>query len=298
MNWTPLTFDWNHTRAFLVTAEEGSLSAAAKALNMTQPTLSRQVSALETALGLQLFERVGQRLILTQCGHRLLEKARLMGDTALGFALVAASQDTELTGKVTISCSELDAVFRLPKLVAQLRNSEPSIDIELVVTNKASDLKRREADIAIRGFRPDEPDLIARKLGGETIWLYGTQDYVENLPKSLSSAHPGSLQVISFEDTQTVASILNAKGWGLSMDNFQVTTSYQMSQLSLCQQGLGVIFLPEDIGDNDPQLKKAFPENGPVYTLSRWLVCHQELRTTPRIRRVYDYLADKLSCQT
>ena len=163
MNWASVNFDWNHTRAFLVTAEEGTLTAAAKALGMTQPTLSRQVSALEAQLGIRLFERVGQRLVLTDSGVELLEHARLMGSTALQFSLAATGQSQQLEGSVTVSAGELDAVFRLPKIIATLRREEPGIDIEVIVTNEASDLKRREADIAIRSFRPTQNDLIAKK---------------------------------------------------------------------------------------------------------------------------------------
>jgi DNA-binding transcriptional LysR family regulator len=142
INWKSINFDWNRTRAFLVTAEEGTLSAAAKALGMTQPTLSRQVAALEAEMGVTLFERVGQRLVLTDSGVKLLEHARSMGNAALQFSLSATGQSQQLVGSVVISAGELDAAFRLPKIIAKLRRQEPGIDIEVVVTNEPSDLKR------------------------------------------------------------------------------------------------------------------------------------------------------------
>ncbi len=295
MNWKALKFDWNHTRAFLVTAEEGTLSAAAKALNMTQPTLSRQVAALEAQMGVTLFERVGQRLVLTHSGMELLEHARAMGTAAQQFSLSAAGQSQQLEGSVVISVGELDAVFRLPKLIAKLRKEEPGIDIEVVVTNEASDLKRREADIAIRSFRPTQNDLIAKKLGDEIIWLYGTQDYLAQLPPCSKPADITDIQIIGFNQSNAVSEVLNQQGWNLSSDNFRLITSFQMLQLELCKQGLGVIFFPEDLGDKDPSLVRGFEHLGPAFQLPVWLVCHQELRTSLRVRRVFDFIAHELS---
>ena len=166
MNWKSVKFDWNNARAFLVTAEEGTLSAAAKALGLTQPTLSRQVAALEAEMGVTLFERVGQRLVLTESGLALLQHARSMGDAASKFSLAASGQSQQLEGAVAISVSELDAVFRLPEIISGLRKSEPGIDIEVVVTNEPSDLKRREADIAIRSVRQTQQDMQTTNGGG------------------------------------------------------------------------------------------------------------------------------------
>ena len=133
MNWKSVNFDWNHIRAFLVTAEEGTLSAAAKSLGLTQPTLSRQVCALEAELSLMLFERVGQRLVLTNSGLELLEHAREMGNAALDFSLAAKGQAQKIEGNVIVSASELTATYMLPKIIAKLRREEPGIDIEVVV---------------------------------------------------------------------------------------------------------------------------------------------------------------------
>jgi DNA-binding transcriptional LysR family regulator len=298
MNWIAVNFDWNHTRAFLVTAEEGTLSAAAKSLGLTQPTLSRQVAALETEIGITLFERVGQRLVLTESGAELLVHARAMSDAALQFSLAATGQSQKLEGSVAISVGELDAVFRLPKLIAKLRHEEPGIEIEVVVTNEPSDLKRREADIAIRSFRPTQNDLIAKKLGEESIWLYGTPDYLARLPPFPTLSNLTNLQIIGFDRSNAVSQVLNQQGWQLSKQNFQLITSFQLLQLELCKEGLGVIFFPEEMGDKDPILVRAFEHLGPAIQLPIWLVCHQELHTNLRVRRVFDFIAEELSQST
>lgn len=295
MNWKAIKFDWNNSRAFLVTAEEGTLSAAAKALGLTQPTLSRQVAALEAEMGITLFERVGQRLVLTESGLELLEHVRSMGNAALQFSLTATGQSQQIEGTVVISAGELDAVFRLPKIIAQLRQKEPGIDIEVVVTNETSDLKRREADIAIRNYRPTQNDLIAKKIGEENIWLYGTPDYLKQIPKPYEISDQSNIQIIGFDRSNSVLEMLNPKGWQLSSKNFRLITSFQLLQLELCKEGLGIIFFPEDMGDNDSELVRVFENLGPAMQLPVWLVCHQELRTNLRVKRVFDFFAEKLS---
>jgi DNA-binding transcriptional LysR family regulator len=295
MNWKPVTFDWNHTRAFLVTAEEGTLSAAAKALDMTQPTLSRQVAALEAELGVTLFERVGQRLVLTDSGAGLLEHARSMSNQALLFSLAASGQSQQIEGLVVVSVGELDAVYRLPKIIAKLRRVEPGISVEIIVTNEPSDLKRREADIAVRNFRPTQNDLIVKKLGDENIWLYGTPGYLEQIPKFSDIAELTDIQIIGFDQSNLISELLNKQGWQLSKHNFQVMTSFQPLQLELCKEGLGTLFFPEDLGDKEIGLARAFEPMGPVMQLPVWLVCHQELRTSLRVRRVFDFIAKELS---
>jgi len=297
MTWKSVNFDWNHIRAFLVTAEEGTLSAAAKALGLTQPTLSRQVSALETDLGLTLFERVGQRLVLTNSGLELLEQAREMGNAALEFSLTATGQSEQIEGSVIVSASELTAAYMLPKIIAKLRQEEPGIDIEVVVTNEPSDLKRREADIAIRSFHPTQNDLIAKKLGKEAIWLYCTQKYLDTLPQIKDYAELKDIQIIGFDRSNSVSEILDKQGWKLSSQNFSLVTSCQLMQVALCKEGQGMMFFPENISDREPNLVRAFAHMGPIMELPIWLVCHQELRTSLRVRRVFDFIATELKKQ-
>lgn len=294
MNWSAINFDWNHARAFHATVQEGSLSAAAKVLGMTQPTLSRQVAALEAELSITLFERVGQRLVLTDSGSKLVEHVNSMSQAALQFSLAASGQSQQIEGSVVISASQLDAAMRLPKIIAELYREEPLITIEVIVTNEPSDLLRREADIAIRNFRPTQNDLIAKKLGQEAIRLYGTRAYVQQFAEKSSYEDLEAIQIIGFDRRNAVADLLNSQGWKLGKKNFQLLTSFQLLQLGLCKEGLGLIFFPEDMGDNDAELVRAFEQEEPLMTLPVWLVCHQELRTSLRVRRVFDFIADRL----
>ncbi|MFO6425366.1 LysR family transcriptional regulator [Motilimonas sp. KMU-193] len=293
MKWDSINFDWNRTRAFLLTAEEGSLSAAAKALGVSQPTLSRQVAALEQELGVLLFHRSGHALTLTDHGIALLNVVREMGDAASRFAMVAQGHAGSLSGNVVISACELDALFRLPKVLAKLRQAEPLISIEVIVTNQVSDLKRREADIAIRNFKPTQNNLIIRKLGEETIHLYATPEYLSAMPKTPKASQ---LQIIGFSDSESMLAQLNQQGWPVTQANMMLCTDNQSLQMQLCYQHLGLIYLTQEAGDSDPKLQRAFAGQLPPLNLPIWLVCHQELRTNLRIKRVFDFLAAEL-CQ-
>ncbi len=293
MDWTATQFDWNRARAFLVTAEEGSYSAAARALGTTQPTLGRQVTSLEQELGVALFERVGNNLELTESGLRLLEHVRRMAESAMAFSVTARGQVKGLQGSVVISVSEVDAYFRLPAVIARLRKSEPGIEVELVVSNETSDLKRREADIAIRSFRPTQADLIARKLQEENIWLYGTTNYVAGFADK-TPAEAANIQLLGWDREKTIERMLNPKGWQLDNDNFSIFTQSHLMQIALMKQSLGLCFLPESIGDAMPDITRAFPEQGPLVCLPLWLVSHRELRTSARVRYVFDLLVEEL----
>ncbi len=201
MDWRSVKFDWNRARAFLVTAEEGSLSAAARALGMTQPTLGRQVDALEQELGVALFDRVGRGLALTPTGLDLLEHVRAMGDAAGRVSLAATGQAQSIEGSVCITASEVTAAYLLPPIIAQLRRDAPGIEIELIASNTPSDLRRREADIVVRSFRPTQPDLVAKKIRDVSVRLYATPCYLQRLGGPQSPKDLAHAEFIGFDAT-------------------------------------------------------------------------------------------------
>ena len=158
MNWDDIAFDWNRVRAFLATAEEGSLSAAARALHQTQPTLSRQVTGLEQSLGVTLFERGHRQARLTVAGLELLEHVRAMAEAANRVSLAASGQSQAIEGRVCITATELLAAHHLPRMLRKLREQAPGIVVEVVASDELRDLIRREADIAIRHAQPTQPE--------------------------------------------------------------------------------------------------------------------------------------------
>jgi DNA-binding transcriptional LysR family regulator len=294
MDWNSVKFDWNRARAFLVTAEEGSLSAAARALGMAQPTLGRQVDALELELGIVLFERVGRGLELTPGGLELLDHVRAMGDAASRVALVAAGQSQSIEGTICIAASELYAAKLLPPVLAKLRTLEPGINVEVVASNAPSDLKRREADIAIRNFRPTEPDLIARKIGDGEARLYATPQYLARLGGPQGPYDLRDADFIGFDRGEGLLNALNAMGFNLKLKNFPITSENHLVTWDMVRQGLGIGIVDKRIGESEPLVVQVLPDLEPI-VFPIWLVAHRALNSSRRVRMVFDLLATEFN---
>ena len=294
MDWKSVKFDWNRARAFLVTAEEGSLSAAARALGMTQPTLGRQVTALEQELGVVLFNRVGTGLVLTPGGLELLDQVRVMGEAANRMSLSASGQSNNVEGSICISASEVDATFRLPAIIAKLRKMAPGIEVEIVASNAPSDLGRREADIAIRSFRPTQPDLIAKKIKDISAHLYATPEYLKSIGMPTTMAGLNQADFISFDNTGRLQKSLNDLGLNLSKKNFPLISENYIVHWELVKQGLGIGVMPIDIGDAEPLVQPVLKEFA-LFVFPMWLTAHSELKTSRRVRIVFDLLVSELS---
>ena len=294
MDWRSVKFDWNRARAFLVTAEEGSLSAAARALGMTQPTLGRQVTALEQELGVALFERGGRGLELTPNGLQLVEHVRAMGDAASQLSLTASGRAQTIEGAISITATEATAAFVLPPIVAKLRQLQPGIDIEIIASNSTSDLKRREADIALRAFRPTQPDLVAKKIADENWYLYAAESYLERIGNPVKPDDLHSAEFLGFEGVARLIDALNGIGLSLSLRNFPIITENHLVQWALVKQGVAIGFMPDVVGDAEPRVRRVLPSLPPLVT-EVWLVAHRELKTSRRVRFVFDFLATELS---
>ncbi|MBB1488711.1 LysR family transcriptional regulator [Oceanospirillum sediminis] len=294
MDWRSINFDWNHARAFLVTAEEGSLSAAARALNTTQPTLGRQVTALEESLGVVLFERYGRGLTLTPAGLKLVEYVKNMSEAANQFSLAASGQTESVEGNVVISASEVTSAFILPELLEQLRTRYPGITLEIIATNETSDLRRREADIAIRAFRPQQPDLIARRLRDIAAGFYATPTFLQRLSSGNSAPDFHQATFLGFNHGDELIHLLNQLGIPVTQRNFPVICANHLVQWQMVKQHMGIGLMPLEVGDNDPDVQRAIPDLEEL-SVDCWLVAHRELRHNRRIRVIFDFLAQQLS---
>jgi DNA-binding transcriptional LysR family regulator len=289
----PAAFDWNRAHAFLVAAEEGSFSAAARAMGTTQPTVGRQVAALEAELGVTLFERVGTTLALTRSGIELVEHVRAMSEAATRVALAATGQSSSIVGSVSITASEAISAYLLPRIVERLRREHPGIELEIVASNKARDLQRREADIAVRNFRVNQPDLIAQKIKDSHAHMYAAPAYLERLGGLASPADLERAELFAFDRTDIMIDGLRALGIELSRENFPIVTETHLVQWELCKAGVGICIMMEEVGDSEPRVRRVLPDLPPL-PIPMWLVCHRELRTSRRIRLVYDLLAEEL----
>lgn len=293
MDWRSAKFDWNRARAFLATAEEGSLSAAARVLGLAQPTLGRQVDALEKELGVVLFERVGRGLQLTPAGHELIDHVRAMGEAAGRVSMAAFGQSEEIEGTVSISVSEAYAGIILPPILARLHDAEPRISVEIVATSGVSDLLRREADIAVRNFRPSEPELIARRIRDAGARLYATPGYLERLGPVATPHDLSRADFIGLDNIGVFLSGLNRMGIGVTEANFPFRSENFLVMWAMVKQGMGIGILDDRIGDADPAVRRVLPGLEP-FPFAVWLVAHREIHRNRRLRYVFDFLAREL----
>lgn len=294
MEWRSVVFDWNRARAFLVTAEEGSLTAAARALGLTQPTLSRQVEALEKELNLVLFERAGRGLALTAAGAELLEHARGMGEAATHLSIAASGQSQSLDGPICITASEVYSAFLLPPIIARLRRAHPGLEVEIVASNASTDLRRREADIAIRNFASTQSELIVRKIRDDRAHLYASTSYLDALGPLHSLHDLKGADFLGFAATDVLLEFLNSLGLGVTRKNFPVICDSHLVQWEFVKKGAGIGMVTEDIGDAEPLVRRVLPSMAPII-VPMWLVAHRELHTSARVRAVFDFLAAELS---
>lgn len=285
--------DWNQARAFCTTADAGSLSAAARKLGLTQPTLSRQVAALESALGIVLFDRIGKRLVLTDAGLRLIEPARAMAAAADAMELVAAGRSQDVAGRVTISATDAVSAYLLPRLVARIREAAPQITLVIVAADSISDLRRREADIAIRHVRPTEPELIARRLDDMTAHFYAAESWIARHGTLTSVEDLGKVELLGFEPIDQFVAHLRAAGIGVSADKFRIVSGNSVVLWEMVRQGVGVCMMLQEIAQHMPGVVRLLPEL-PGTPVPVWLVSHRELHTSRRVRIVFDMLAEHL----
>lgn len=286
--------DWNQLKAFLETAETGSLSAAARKLGLTQPTLSRQVAAIETRLGVTLFERVGKAMALTPTGLDLLEHARAMGVAAEALGLAATGRSQALDGVVSVSATDAVASHLLPPLVKRLREQEPGIAIEVIASNALSDLMRREADIAIRHVKPEQPDLIARSIREAEAHFYASEKWVKQHGHPRTAEDAMHLPFVGADRSGLFLGYLRQHGLPVSEASFSCYADHSVAHWALVREGMGIGAMMTEIGRNTPGVVRVLDEVAPV-RFPIWLVTHRELRTSRRIRVVFEALAQGLA---
>lgn len=266
------------------------MSAAARALKQTQPTLGRQVAALEDELGVTLFERSGRNLIPTPTALEIADHVRDMGEAATRLSLAASGQSQSVEGLVRITATEMYSAFVLPDFVAALREEHPGIIIDVVATNSLSDLRHREADIAVRNTEPTDPDLIARKLKTDGGGFFATPQLIAEHGPIEKLADLASVPMIAIGTWEQLLTGLQAKGVPVTEENFIVRTENHLVHWELVKKGLGFGLNGWDIGALEPSvrpvLRKALSFEYPI-----WLVAPRELKTNRRVRLVYDALA-------
>jgi DNA-binding transcriptional LysR family regulator len=284
---------WELYRSFLSVLNEGSLSGAARALAIAQPTVGRHVAALEKSLGIALFTRSQTGLMPTEAALSLQSYAASMQSTAAALERAAASQGTGVRGTVRVTASDVIGVEVLPSIIASLRDEHPELVLEIVLTDRVQDLLRREADIAVRMTRPRQDLLVARRVGQVELGLHAHQRYLarHGTPKTLAELSNHAL--IGFD--QTTAFIRSAgkalSGW--QRDAFAMRTDNNLAQLALIRSGAGIGVCQVALARRDESLLRLFPRQFSLQ-LETWITMHEDLRNSPRCRVTFDALVEGL----
>lgn len=289
--------DWTLLRSFLAVAETGSLSAAARQIGQSQPTLSRHIRDLEAQLGVSLFRRVPRGLEPTEAALPMIEIAREMAANAARLTRIAEGRQEGLAGTVRITASSIVAHHILPQLIADLRIAQPEIQIELVPSDSSENLLFREADIALRMYRPEQLDITARHVCDLPLGLYAAKSY---LNRRGVPAGPDALMqhdFVGYDRDERMLKIVRQMGWPVTRTFFPVRCDHQLAQWELVRAGCGIGGAQRGIGDADPLVERVLPEIE-LPSLPLWLAAPQTLKTNPRIRLVWDALATALRQST
>lgn len=286
------SLDWSLVQAFMAVADAGSLSAAARTLGTSQPTLGRHIAAMQDQLGVTLFQRNPKGLDLTETGLALVAPARAMQEAARQMALMAAGQQADMAGTVRITASVVKAYETLPAIIAKLRRDAPEIAVELVPSDSSRNLLWREADIAVRMYRPTQLDLITRHIGDIALGAFAAKSYLAGRPP----VTPDTMmqhEVIGYDTATQIIDGFRDAGLQVTRDFFKVRCDDNLAYLALMRAGCGIGFAQRSLALADPQMEEV-DLGFPLPTLPVWLTAHQAMRQSPRIRRVWDALDDGL----
>jgi len=284
---------WELYRSFLAVIREGSLSAAARSLGMTQPSLGRHIRQLESDLGVVLFTRSPQGLTPTDLGDELATHAQTMYATSAALRRAASGSNSEVRGVVRVTCSEVIGAEVLPPILTDLRQRHPGIVIELSLSNRSEDLLRKDADIAVRMVRPVQRALVARHVGVIPLGLYAHRRYLKRngTPLVLEDLHQHA--VIGYDhETPALRAIRDKLPFG--REDFSLRTDSDLAQLAAIRAGYGIGGCQCALAERDKNLVRVLPQ---AFTLGMdtWLVMHEDLKASRCTRVVFDHLAAALA---
>ncbi len=285
--------DWNLIKSFVAVAETGSLSAAARKLSASQPTLGRHIAELEKALGVTLFRRGRRGYQLTDAGAVLYERGKVVSDEAAAFSLLALGSVEAIEGTVRIAASDVVAAYVLPEMTARLAVEEPGIEVEIVASNQVENLLRRDADIAIRMVRPAQAELVARKVTDIPLCLAATTTYLDARGRPETPSDLIGHRLIGFDRSDEIIRGFAEFGLILSRGAFGLRTDNQIVLWQAVLAGNGIGIGQEPLARRDPAVEIVLP-GLPLPVLPVWLAMHRDVRTSVRIRRVVDFLYEEL----
>lgn len=285
--------NWELYRTFLAVLTEGSLSGAARALGITQPTAGRHVAALETAFGQPLFTRSPAGFLPTEAAQTLRGYAESMRSTAAALERAASGQGNAMRGVVRISASEVVSVEVLPPILAALRRAHPQIVVELVPSNRLQDLLQREVDIAVRMTPPQQDMLIARHIGEIEIGLHARDDYLAQFGTPTTLADLAQHTLIGYDTITPFVRAASSKLPYWKRETFALRTDSDVAQLAMIRAGCGIGVCQLGVARRDARLQRVLPRVCAV-KLTTWITMHEDLRSNKRCKAVFDALASGL----
>ncbi len=286
-------FDWNLIRVFVAVAETGSLSAAARALGSSQPTVGRHVDELEQTLGQILFVRGRRGYDLTEQGAALLQKGQAAVEAFSAVTRAAAGQEERIAGTVRIAASEVVSAFVIPQIMAKLAIEEPDIEVEIVASDRVENLLRRDADIAVRMVQPTQQELLARKIADIPMRMCAAKSYLERLGRPQTVEDLLAHDLVGFDRNDLVLRGFAEAGVTIDRKAFRFRTDNQIVYWAAVRAGNGVGFSMMPLIARTPDVETLMPEITPQ-DLPMWLALHRDVRSSARIRRVADFLGGEL----
>ncbi len=282
--------NWEWYRSFVGVLERGSLSGAARELGLTQPTVGRHIDSLESALQLKLFTRSFDGFSPTDAALELRPYAASLAATAAALRRVASSQGDGVRGTVRITSSEIISIEVLPPMLAALRQEHPGLVIELVPSNRAEDLLRREADIAVRTFAPTQDALVARRIGGLEVGLFAHRHYLatHGTPRTLAELADHAL--VGYDTETSYLRKLRDQYPFFARDGLAFRADSDLAQLAAIRAGWGIGFCQARLAARDASLVRVL-KSGFSFMLDTWIAMHTDLRDSPRCATTFAALA-------
>lgn len=283
---------WDHYRYFLAVAETGSLSAAARQLSVSQPTVGRQIGELEDKLETRLFERASHGYLLTSAGRQILDRIEQTAATFRDVERQVRGMDKALSGVIRISATEGLGSYWLTPALSAFRQTYPHISFELLLNISLVNMRNREADIALRLVNPRVSDLIGRKLGKVGFGLYGVDSYLDRkgVPATLSDLVQHDF--VGWQEGSgelDVAAALNrvAKGGQVTIRSNTVA-----AQVAAVSHGMGLFLAPHYMVPRDGRFQRVLPQDVD-HRIDIWLLTHRDLVNTQRVRMLINFMYEK-----
>lgn len=273
--------------------EEGSLSAAARKLGASQPTIGRHIEELETSLGAVLFDRTGRGLNPTPLAQQMLNSVRGAKSALAEAHLMASGNAQLLEGTVRITASQVLSHHILPQILKKARQTYPTIQLEIVPSDSAENLLLREADIAIRMFRPSQLDVIAKKIGPVPFQACAHQSYLDQNGRPEKINDLFHHEVLGLDRQDDIIKVARMIGTEMKREDFAIRTDSQTLIWHLAMQGLGITFAQSSLIDSTPSMVRLLPELK-IPPMEMWVAAHKEVHRAKRIRVIYDLLAKEL----